>query len=212
MKLILVRHGQTEWNKAQRIQGQSESDLTTLGIEQADATAQALADTTIHAIISSDSRRAMDTAHRIAAPHGLETLPDRRLREMAFGSLEGLTWEEIRSRFPEARAAIQSGLHDFAMPGGGESRDDLLSRTLGVLDEIAVRYPDQTVCVVTHGGLIVWFARHVLGIPKDVPSFLRPDNCAIHRFELREIGWFLRTWNERCHLPSENGDANLGWR
>ncbi len=201
MKLILVRHGESEWNRELRIQGQTNSELTGTGIMQARAVANVLAKEPLHAIYSSDLTRAIATAEIIAAPHGLNLQLDPRLREMSFGGLEGLTWQEVRDDHPDVKTALQTGAHDFKMPGGGESRDDLVARALAAMDDIAVRYPDQTICVVSHGGLISWFTRHVLGIPRSVPSRLRPDNCAIHRFELYEIGWHLRTFNERAHLP-----------
>lgn len=201
MNLILVRHGESVWNRELRIQGQTNSELTANGIAQSHAVARVLAEEPIHAIYSSDLTRAIATAEIIAAPHRLELRLDPRLREMSFGGLEGLTWQQVRDDYPDVKAALQSGAHQFKMPGGGESRDDLVTRALSALDDIAVRYPDQTICVVTHGGLISWFTRHVLGIPRNVPSRLRPDNCAIHRFELYELGWHLRTFNERAHLP-----------
>ncbi len=202
MKLILVRHGESEWNRELRIQGQSNSELTAHGILQAKTVADALADEPVHAIYSSDLTRAVATARIIAVPHGLEPILDPRLREMSFGNLEGRTWEEIREWHPDVKAALQSGQPDFPMPGGGESRDDLVTRARAVTDDLAVRHPDHTILAVTHGGLISWFTRYVLGIPRGVPLRMRPDNCAIHRFELYELGWHLRTFNERAHLPA----------
>ncbi len=200
MKLFLVRHGETEWNAAGRIQGHSESDLTDRGRAEAAAAADALSIRRLAAVYTSPSSRALDTARAIADRHELAPITEPRLKEMNFGELEGLTWEEIGERYPEAQNAIRGSDPNYVIPGG-ENRVQLIERGMAAMNDIAERHRNETVCAVSHGGTIGWFAREVLGIPHDVGSRFRSSNCGIHVFEMHDDGWFMRTWNARSHLP-----------
>src|SRR5690606_38476427 len=101
MRLLLTRHGQTDWNIARRYQGQSETPLNEKGIRQAEQLAKRLSTETIHAIYASDLSRGMNTAKAIAAFHSLDVEPDARLRELSFGDWEGMTYEEMSAHSPE---------------------------------------------------------------------------------------------------------------
>lgn len=180
--LLLVRHGQTEWNAANRVQGQTNSDLTELGRAQAEAVAQFLAAETPSmrswsqrptALYASDLDRTQQTAAPLAERLGMAPVLDPRLREMHFGELEGLTWGELEAKFPEVSMRLWGSASDPERTApGGESRVGMHRRSLGALEEIGARHPGETVAVVTHGGVISFFIRAVLGIPFDSrPSF-----------------------------------------
>jgi broad specificity phosphatase PhoE len=141
--ILLVRHGETDWNAERRVQGHTDRPLNEAGIAQARALAEQLAAEAIDAIYSSDLARAQETAEVVGAVRGLpvETLPE--LRERDFGTWEGLTDEEIFERFPEARSGPW---------GDAESRDELGARILGACKRIASQHPGGSVLVVTHGG------------------------------------------------------------
>jgi probable phosphoglycerate mutase len=193
--LIVLRHGQTAWNAEGRIQGQLDVELTELGIEQAAAAARRLAELRPDAIVSSDLRRAADTAAALAALTGVPVRFDPRLRERDFGLWQGLTGAEAAARYPEEYARWQSG-----EPIDGcdvESREDLAKRASAGLQEAADLVPGGTVVAVMHGGA----ARHgvvaLLGWPPEILPGLAPlANC--RWMELRHDavrGWQMRGYN-----------------
>ncbi len=146
-----MRHGRTEWNATRRFQGQSDIPLSIEGRAQAAATAAALASDPIDGIVSSDLSRALETARAIAARHGLEVVPDARLREFKFGEWEGLTWDEIVGRYPVAADIAFSSVRAYA-PSGGERFEAVRARVGDVLDEIAGR--QGRIVLVTHAGAL----------------------------------------------------------
>jgi broad specificity phosphatase PhoE len=157
--LLLVRHGETDWNRDGRFQGHSDVPLNETGRMQAAALATSLADERIDAVYASDLSRALDTAAPVADAHGLsvEQWPD--LREKRFGTWEGLTRQEISERFPDTRPGHS---------GDGETSEEMTSRVLGALGRIAARHECETVLVVSHGGPLRAVRRH-LGAGDDVP-------------------------------------------
>ena len=143
--LLVARHGETDWNRDHRVQGQTDVDLNPTGRAQAEALARSLADTRLGAVYSSDLTRALETAEAVARPRGLRVLTDPDLREKNFGSWEGLTDVEIAERFPEAVRGRW---------GDGETTEDVAARVLPAVERIRARHPHNTVLVVTHGGPI----------------------------------------------------------
>ncbi len=149
---ILIRHGQSEWNRAGRFQGQGDSPLTRLGRAQAQRVAQRLRKEPVVALYSSDLSRAMQTAEIIGQTLGLTPIAEPRLREIDVGLWTGLTREEIISRFPEEWDAWIAGV-DVAR-GGGETFVELQQRTVAALHDMAAAHAGQTIVAVTHGGSI----------------------------------------------------------
>ena len=199
-RLLLIRHGETHFNREGRAQGHSNSDLTALGVAQARACAHALSTRGVERLYASDLSRARQTAQIIGDRLGLSVRLDPRLREMSFGRLEGRTWAELEAYFRQVEAA---GAGDWfsAVPPGGESRAQLTERGWAVTNEIARSHPNETVALVSHGGFIGFFLRQVLGLRTDQRYVgFRTHNCAINAFELREERFHLVTWGELRHL------------
>jgi broad specificity phosphatase PhoE len=140
--LILVRHGETDWNRDRRIQGHTDVPLNEAGREQSRRLAETL-DGRFVAIYSSDLSRAVETASILAAPLGLAVQVKSDLRERHFGTWEGLTDAVVLERFPEARGGSW---------GDGETTDEMAARVVSALREIAAVHAGETVLVVTHGG------------------------------------------------------------
>src|SRR5258705_7413049 len=136
IRIILVRHGETEWNRESRIQGHTDRVLTAEGRAQAAAIGSRLAGERIDAIVSSDLGRAMDTAARIAMRCGRPVAGDARLRERCFGQGEGLTYDEAGVRYPDAFSRQRETDPDFAIPGG-ESRRAFHGRIGRAFDDLA---------------------------------------------------------------------------
>lgn len=167
MRIILVRHGETEWNRDGRFLGWRESNLTEVGRRQADALAFFQRDTPLAAIYSSPLRRTMITAQTINAHHGLEIHADLRLRELNQGDVEGLTAGQIRARFPGLLEQLNADPTGVRVPGG-EGLDELQARAWGALRDIMDAHPADTVAVVTHMMTIKTLVARILGAPLSI--------------------------------------------
>ncbi|PZF88275.1 histidine phosphatase family protein [Micromonospora deserti] len=206
-RLIIWRHGNTDWNAAGRVQGQTDVPLNDLGREQARAAAPLLAALRPDAIIASDLRRAADTAAALAALTGLPVRADARLRERYFGHWQGLALTEAAERFPAEYARWRAGDPD---PGAGiESLDDLGKRVGAALQEAADAVPGGTVVVAMHGGGARQGCGQLLGwdhaVLRTVGSL---QNC--HWTELRHDdvrGWHLRAHNVGLIVAPTPADA-----
>lgn len=200
--VLLIRHGETEWNAAGRVQGQTNSDLTELGQRQARAAARFLAEDRREwglrrpsALYSSDLDRAVQTAEPIGRALGLSSTTDVGLREMNFGRLEGLTWPEVEAEFPQLRARLWGDPIDpHAIPPEGESRAQMHARGSRAIEAIARRHPGETVALVSHGGLIGYFFRGVVAIGFDHPAKFSTLNGSIAAFRFDGVAFQLRAW------------------
>jgi probable phosphoglycerate mutase len=206
--LLVIRHGETAWNAAHRIQGHLDIPLSQAGIRQAARLAERLADTPLAAIYSSELARAWLTATPLAQRCGLSVNAEPRLRERAFGVFEGLTLDEIaaqhgadfrrwRERDPAWRMA------------GGESGQDLIDRVLAAVGEIAERHPGQTVAVVTHGGVLDVIYRAARALAWDAPREHAMLNASINtaRASAPPLALELVAWGDVEHLADARDET-----
>jgi broad specificity phosphatase PhoE len=162
VRILLVRHGQSEWNAMGRWQGWADPPLSELGRRQSVLAGQDLEG--IDVAVSSDLRRAVDTAALMAEPLGLSAVAvEPRLRERDVGEWTGLRRREIEGRWPEALAAMTD-------PPGGESVTTLQERVLAAVVALARTYPDSAVLAVTHGGVIRSLERQLGVDPDPLPN------------------------------------------
>lgn len=198
-RVILWRHGRTEWNVAGRVQGQTDIPLDEVGRRQAADAAARLASLRPDRIVSSDLSRAADTAQALAERTGLTVDLDPRLRELAFGVREGLTWQESWDRFPDQMKAWAEG--DETQVEGAETHAQAGSRLAAALrDHLEVLPSGQTLVLVAHGAVLRTGALAFLGIPE--PSWRQfggLSNCHWSVLEeARYAGdpqWRLTEWN-----------------
>jgi probable phosphoglycerate mutase len=176
--LILVRHGETDWNRAGRFQGHADPPLNDRGREQARALAEALEPEPLEAIYSSDLRRAHETAQIVAERKGLSVIVDPQLRERDVGPWAGLTLSEIEERFPDEVRLWREGTIS-----AGESRESLGRRVVEAARRIAVAHPDGHILVVTHGGA-ARMLRHAAG-QDDHLAAPALANCEVVRIAVR---------------------------
>ena len=180
-RIILLRHGQTDYNVAGRMQGHLDSVLTAVGHEQAAAAAPTLAALEPDRIVSSDLRRAVDTAEAVGAACGLPVKFDARLRETHLGLWQGRTVAEIDRDHPGAIATWRSD--PTWAPPGGESRVAVVARSRPVVDELDAEFAEPasaaaTALLVAHGGLIAGLVTGLMELPTEVwPSFGGLGNC-----------------------------------
>jgi len=199
-RFIVVRHGETEWNVAGRIQGHGDSALTATGVAQAEALAQRLAGEKFHRIVASDLARAHETAKRIAAVSGHDIGLDVRLRERNFGAGEGLPYDEIDRLYPGAFSRVRETDPDYRIPGG-ESRRDFHERVVAGVEALAGTHAGETVVLVTHGGVLATLYRHVHAIPLEKAHAISITNASYNSLAFDGKRWSVETWNCTLHLP-----------
>jgi glucosyl-3-phosphoglycerate phosphatase len=164
-RVVLWRHGRTSWNADGRFQGQLDIDLDEIGREQAVRAARLLAALGPELIVSSDLRRAADTAAELGRIMSRPVEVDPRLRETYAGDWQGLTGAEIAARYPGEYSAWQSGDPELQV-GGGESRADVAARMADAITDAAARLPEGGLAVlVTHGGAARLGVARLVGLP-----------------------------------------------
>ncbi len=183
------------------MQGFLDIELSALGLQQASALADRISRDCqpITAIYSSDLKRAAQTAAAIARLLDRNIAFDTRLRERNLGILQGLTGAEARQRYPQEMAEIIAGEPNFVVPEG-ESLQQQANRVIACLTEIAEQHGTQRIVVVSHGGALNVFFRHVLRIPLGAPVKFKRSNVAINRFSYQAGVWTLQTWGDTAHL------------
>lgn len=202
LRLLLVRHGETDWNLEQRIQGQLQISLNAKGRRQAELAAERLAQYEFAAAWSSDLARARETAEVILARlPGLGLGLDEALREANFGLWEGLTYGEFRAVAPEAAAQWIEAPEEVEAPGG-ESLVQMRARVVAFARELLDQHPDTTVLLVTHGGPIRALVAEVSGVRMtELPD---PANGSLTLLTLTESGGELLLYNDIEHLAKAN--------
>ena len=197
-EIILIRHGETEWNSQQRMQGHSNSDLSSVGQAQIQALGQWMKIVPFDHIYSSDSLRAKQTAEAITKFSGHELKIDLRLREKNLGVFEGLTSEEARKRHPEVFRLFKTAGSKYVIDEG-ESTQQLQDRALEIVDEIRIKHPGEHVLLVTHGGFIRVVMKHSLGLSLESPT----------RFLIRNTGVFRLVWEDKWIVSQMGGVSHL---
>lgn len=199
--IILIRHGETEWNAQGRIQGHLPVPLNTRGAAQAEAVAVHLRDVPFDAIYSSDLLRARQTADLIAEVSGHAIRDDERLREWDLGILSGMLRVEADRDHPQAARIYREYLVDEAIPGG-ESIRQRFERVTGAVCDIAARHRRDTVVVVSHGGPLGDCYRRAVG--KGVEERMKVDlfNASVNRIRIDGDKWSLQSWAHVEHLAA----------
>jgi len=198
-QVIIVRHGQTVWNLAGKRQGHLDSPLTEMGIAQAKALAERLAQENFRILYSSDLGRAVQTAQIIASVTAHEIITDARLRERHLGIFQGLSGDEIRERYPEEYHQHRTIGPDYVIPGG-ESMRQQVERNVTCLTAIAEKHIGHTIVVVSHGGVLSGLFRHTFSIPFSAPRRFEFMNASLNVFNYEDGSWFLQTWGDVSHL------------
>lgn len=184
----LIRHGVTDWNQQGRIQGQQDVPLNEEGRKQAELLGKRLEDESWDFIFSSDMKRAKETADIIAGHMGKKVeAVDPRLRERTFGRLDGTTEDERVSQWGQDWINT-----DF----GGEEPEDVIERSYAFLDELAQKYPEKKILIITHGAVIALLLEYLF--PNIGYSSLR--NTCLNVIEKNETGWACRLYNCTKHL------------
>ncbi|KAH9606190.1 hypothetical protein KSS87_021412 [Heliosperma pusillum] len=204
-EIIIVRHGETEWNALAKMQGQADIELNETGKQQANTVAERLSrEAGIVAVYSSDLKRALETAQIISARcHGLEVITDQDLRERHIGELQGLVYHDLPKLNPKAYDALRSHGLDHEIPGGGESRRELYRRCTSSLQRIGEKHRGQRVIVVTHGAVIETLYKRA--VPEGKHEGIANASIGIIQLSEGDI-WSIKLWNDVSHL-SDNSSS-----
>jgi len=216
-QLVMVRHGQTEFNAGSRMQGQLDTELSDLGRAQAVAVAEVLGERHPLLIVSSDLRRAYETAVVLGERTGSPLVVDERLRETHLGNWQGMTHGEVDAAAPGARVEWRNDA--TWAPHGGESRVDVARRSLPVVAELVESQsdwgadePDRPVVLVAHGGLIAALTAKLLGLPADNwpvlggmgnASWVQLSGHSAADASLEDIRWRLDVWNASAQVADD---------
>ena len=198
-RIVLIRHGETEWNLSGRWQGHANSSLTTRGIAQAEALGKRMVDETIDHVYCSDLERAEHTARLVGGPSGWQPTLSESLRERDLGVLEGLTTTEMLEQFPQEYRSFCEGGPEYRIPEG-ESFKGFYDRCSGAMEDLANKHPGSRIAIVTHGGFLGTCLRYVLGIPLELTRNYALLNCSINRLNKTEDGWQMISWGDVTHL------------
>jgi probable phosphoglycerate mutase len=202
-RIILVRHGQTEWNRIERFRGRANVPLNETGLAQAEATGRRVAaEWTPAAVYSSPLSRAIKTAEAIAKHFSLAVQVHPGLADIDYGEWQGLTPDEARQRWPEQ---VDHWYHhpEQALIFGGETLVDLRTRAMQTVSELAARHIGETVVLVGHTVINRIILLSVLGLDNDRFWHLKQDTCAINVFEAEESDFTLVSLNDTCHLHAQ---------
>ncbi len=208
-RIVLVRHGQTAWNKEVRFRGQIDVPLNEFGLAQAGATGRYVASRwPAAAVYASRMGRAMQTAAPIARAHGLTVQPLAGLLDVNCGEWGGLSPGEVAQRDPALLRAWYEEPHTVQFPGG-ESLGLVRERVLTGLEEVIVRHPEQTVALVSHSVVNRVLLCAVLGLGNEHFWRLQQDTCAVNVFDVKEgascddwRSFTLLLMNDTCHLQN----------
>ena len=199
MRMLLLRHAETDWNREGRFQGGRDVPLSATGREQAESAARLLAATPLDAVWSSPLARARDTAALIAAPHRLAVQETAAFREMGFGEWEGLTRDEVRERFADAHRAWVETPQEATWPGA-ETLAAVRTRALAGLATLRAAHQGQTICLVTHGITGRLLILEALGLGPDRLWSFHLSSTGISELEFRDDWTTLHRMNSLIHL------------
>jgi 2,3-bisphosphoglycerate-dependent phosphoglycerate mutase len=204
--LILIRHGETRWNRERRVQGHADSALTPEGIAQAEACAVRLTHEGITHVYSSDLGRTRCTAEILNAPLKLPINFDASLRERCYGVGEGRLYAELDIEYPELFSRERMTDENYCLPNG-ESSAQLRARVIAALTRIAHAHEGGKVLIVTHGGVLGALHRWLNDLPAASPHKIHIPNVGYNRVRAAHGAWVSEVWGDVSHLSHLEGDA-----
>ena len=207
VRLVLVRHGETDWNMVRRIQGQLDEPLNAVGVQQAKAAAARFAPGMVDAIHCSDLLRASQTAAEIGAVTGVPVVPETVWRERHFGRFQGWVYADIQRDDPKTYRRIEARDPDLDLQGG-ESLMQVRARIEAALAGLVQRYRGRRVVVVSHGGVLDAIYRLVTGKPVSEPRDFPIHNACICQLRWQAGRWEILQWADIAHLVASRDEID----
>jgi broad specificity phosphatase PhoE len=203
-KILLVRHGQTAWNREERFRGQVDLPLDEVGLEQAKAAGQRIAsDWQPSVIYASSLQRTLQTAAAIAHACELRTIIHDGLLDIDYGVFAGLTPAEAVSQYPDLAHAWRQAPHTVEFPDG-ESLSEVRTRAQAAVMEIVAKHPKETLVLVTHVVVCRLLLCAMLGLESSHFWQFQPATASISVLEVSDQGSTLLSVNDTCHLSHQN--------
>ena len=202
LKLLLVRHAETEWNRAGRYQGCIDTRLSPLGREQARSLAERLSTIQVDALYTSPLARAVETAEAIARAHGLPIVRDPAFSEICHGEWEGFTVEEVEARFPDQVIMRRRHPERVTMPNG-ESLAQVRDRALQGLARVEANHQEGTVCIVMHDAPLKMLLLDAIGLGPE--SFWRVAMAptGLSTVKVQQQRRLIHSINDVSHLAGD---------
>lgn len=198
-KLFLVRHGDTELNSAERYWGHTDVKLSAAGVRQAERLCHRLADEKIDAVYSSNLERALVTARIIASEHQLAVTTCAELKEVNFGNIEGLTFDEVNRLYPQVAKWWVERSPDLQYPGG-ESRSQFNKRVSQFLDRLKKHTQEEAILIVAHSGVLRTLMCQLMGIEPHYMRQFRLNLASLSIMETYPTEAILTLLNDVSHL------------
>ena len=206
-ELILIRHGETDWNRELRFQGHVDVPLNDIGLEQARRLGQRVAGEVAQHLVCSDLLRTRQTAQPVVAQLSgqldpaftLDGAVDSAWREQCFGVVEGMRATDIQQQRPQDWAQWMEFGADYAFDQG-ESTRQFHARVMAAVQRLAVAHPDKTVFVVTHGGVLDMIYRTALALPLSGPRQTEIPNAGLNRVRVTDTRVEILAWADTQHL------------
>ncbi len=202
-RVIIVRHGRTEWNRVERFRGRVDIGLDEVGMKQAEVAAKRIREWPISAIYSSPLRRAMDTSEIIAAPLRLNVQPMSGIIDIDYGSWQGLSTEQVIARDDSLYSQWIESPYEVKFPGG-ESFAEVRERVASAIGDLIQQYPKETFVLVSHKVICQILILNLLGLDSSHFWQITQDVCAMNLFEVRGGIPSVLFLNDTCHLEGLN--------
>lgn len=204
VKVILIRHGETDWNKQQVFRGRIDVALNEVGLAQAKAVVTSLKDVQIDAIYSSPLSRALETAKILAGNRNIEVMLEEGFIDIDFGKWQGLSHQKVKEKHKDLYEMWLAEPQMVTFPEG-ENLQKVLTRSMKALEKVIKNHPGETVAVVSHRVSNKVLLCSVLGLDLSHFWYIKQDTCAINRFEYKNGRFYLTLLNDICHLVKVEG-------
>lgn len=204
MEIVLVRHGQTEWNVQEIFRGHADIELNDTGRKQAGLLGEFLREPGIEAVYSSPLKRALDTARTIVRHHGIELQVTDGLNDMSFGDWQGVQVDVVKERYPELYEVWSDHPDQVRIPGG-ETLADVRERAMTVVDDAVARHKGRVV-LVTHRVVIKLLTLALMGLDESSFWNIVVDTCGVTTFRFSRGRFVLIRHNDNSFLKTEAGN------
>ena len=205
-RVYLVRHGQTAWNVGEIFRGRADIPLDETGKREVHLAGETLRDETLHAVYSSPLSRSMETAENIAKFHDISVTPLDAIVDISYGEWEGLGNQEVQQKYPKLHALWLSEPHKVLFPGG-ESLDEVRSRTMAALEELLVKHQDENFALVAHRVPNKVICCALLGLDNSHFWRIQQDTASTNLFVYRNGQWIISYLNDTSYLKSLGKEA-----
>jgi broad specificity phosphatase PhoE len=203
--ILLIRHGETDWNRAKVFRGRHDVPLNDNGRTQAGLVAEALRCREIDAAYTSPLSRATETACITLDPHRLVAVAEPAFTDFDYGEWTGHAETDVAVKWPEELEQWQT-IPQCAQPPGGDTLQDVYNRAFNTLEGLAASCHGQTVAVFAHRVVNKLLALGVLGLGLERFPFMMQGNCCINEFERTDNGWLIHCLNDTAHMRSDRVD------